>query len=157
MSISTRTIASIVLLSASLSACNAEQAPQTEDTNKSDTQQQVKVSELKIVNDMKEVNDVNETGPKESEEITLKGQVLFQEMEGGFFGFIDENGKKYTPMGMNKEYLRHGLVIELTGTPLPNMMTITQFGEVIKVSNVVILDESKALKAGRPKLNSEEL
>jgi hypothetical protein len=60
-------------------------------------------------------------------------------------------------MGMNKEYLRHGLVIELTGTPLPNMMTITQFGEVIKVSSVVILDDSKALKAGRPKLNPKEL
>ena len=151
MSISTRTIASIALLSVTLSACNAEQAPQAEDTKNVNTQQQAKVSELKVVNDMQNPK------LKASDEVTLKGQVLFQEMEGGFFGFIAENGNKYTPMGMNKEYLRHGLVIELTGTPLPNMMTITQFGEVIKVNKVVILDESKAAKAGRPNLNAKDL
>ena len=57
--------------------------------------------------------------------LVLEGQVLFQQMEGGFFGFIDENGNKYTPVGMDKANLRHGLVIRLTGQILPNIITTT--------------------------------
>jgi hypothetical protein len=78
-------------------------------------------------------------------------------MEGGFFGFIDEDGNKYTPIGMNKADLRHGLVIQLSGKLLPNMLTTTQFGEVIKVESVVILDESNAQEAGRPSVNDTDL
>jgi hypothetical protein len=151
MSISIKTITGLVLLCTTLSACNAEKTDKVENIDAVNTQKQAKVPELKMVNDMQEVDSAA------SNEITLKGQVLFQEMEGGFFGFIDDKGKKYTPVGMNKDYLRHGLVIELSGTLLPNMITITQFGEVIKVSKVVILDESKALKPGRPNIDSNEL
>ena len=139
---------SIFLISTTLVACDtqSDEHKQTmeKELAKPAPSAQNKVSELNIVNDMQEVS-VNSTN-----EVVLKGQVLFQEMEGGFFGFIDENGKKYTPMGMNKANLRHGLVIELSGTLMPNMITTTQFGEVIKVNKVIVLDDSKALEPGRP-------
>ena len=159
MRISTRSIASLVLMTTVLAGCNSEQsAPEQVPSESSQLKQNAaptettaavdnKLTELKMVNDMQASDAV----------LTLKGQVLFQEMEGGFFGFIAEDGKKYTPIGMNKAHLRHGLVIELTGKLLPDMITTTQFGEVIQVQNVVVLDESNALKTSKPDLDPADL
>lgn len=102
-------------------------------------------------------NDMQQLSGDKSKLLTLKGQVLFQEIEGGFFGFIDEKGNKYTPIGMDKKYLRHGLIIELSGQVLPDMITTTQFGETIKVKSVSIIDESKAAKPGRPEFTKKDI
>jgi hypothetical protein len=145
MCISKISITPLFLLTVALYGCSNENA------NKAINAPEDKAIELKISNDMQTVS------PNTPESLILKGQVLFQQMEGGFFGFIDENGNKYTPTGMKKANLRHGLVIQLTGKLLPNMITTTQFGEVIKVESVVILDESTALEAGRPNFNDTDL
>jgi hypothetical protein len=171
MSASNVSITRILLLSAMLSGCgeNLEKeestvnsSTETSQANQSDlsdgknTQEAIKSAndktmELGLSNDMQELNS------DKSKLLTLKGQILFQEFEGGFFGFIDENGNKYTPIGMDKKYLRHGLVIELSGRILPDMITTTQFGESIKVESVSIIDESNAAEPGRPELHKKDI
>ncbi|PKH99946.1 hypothetical protein [Glaciecola sp. 33A] len=141
----TVSIIRLLLLTAALSGCSSE------NTDKAENTPEDKVIEQLLSNDMPKVSSDT------AELLVLKGQVLFQQMEGGFFGFIDENGNKYTPIGMSKADLRHGLVIQLSGKLLPNMLTTTQFGEVIKVESVVILDASNAQKAGRPSVNDTDL
>jgi hypothetical protein len=135
----------LLLLTAVLSGCSSENTDKTENTPEEN------VIEQTLSNGMQK-------SPSDTAELlVLKGQVLFQQMEGGFFGFIDEDGNKYTPIGMNKTDLRHGLVIQLRGKLLPNVLTSTQFGEVINVESVVILDESNALEAGRPSVSESDL
>lgn len=135
----------LLLITAALSGCSSENADKVENTPED------KVIERTLSNDMQK------TSSDTAELLVLKGQVLFQQMEGGFYGFIDEDGNKYTPIGMKKADLRHGLIIQLSGKLLPNMLTTTQFGEVIKVESVVILDESNAQEAGRPSVNDTDL
>ena len=142
-------LTSIVFLSILLSACSEDKPETNKTVNESKDEfefghKKDQATQLNVLDDMHDSN------AKKSASITIKGQVMFQEIEGGFFGFIDEKGKKYTPIGMNKKYLRHGLIVELTGTLLPNVMTTTQFGEVIKVKSVVIIDDTKASKPDRP-------
>lgn len=170
MSASKISITSLLLLSALLSGCD-EKAEKEESTlnastgmsqdNQSDpsddkntlesaTSANDKVTELRLSNDMQELSS------DKSKLLRLKGQVLFQEFEGGFFGFIDENGNKYTPIGMDKKHLRHGLVIEISGRVISDMITTTQFGEVIKVESVSIIDESNAAEPGRPELTKKD-
>lgn len=171
MSASKVSITSLVLVSAMLSGCgektekeestlnsstemsqdNPSDLSDGKNTQESTTSANGKVTELGLNNDMQELS-----GDK-SKLLTLKGQILFQEFEGGFFGFIDENGNKYTPIGMDKKYLRHGLVIELSGRILPDMITTTQFGESIKVESVSIIDESNAAEPGRPELHKKDI
>lgn len=162
MSISKLSITSILLLSASLSGCSTEQADKDESmdfsaSQLSQTNQQESTADINATNDLKLSNDMQKTSQDTSELLVLEGQILFQQLEGGFFGFIDESGNKYTPIGMDKDNLRHGLVIQLTGKLLPNMITTTQFGQVIKVESVVIIDESKAQEPGRPNLRDKDL
>lgn len=170
MSATKISITSLLLLSVLLSGCD-EKAEKEESTlnastgmsqdnqsNPSDgkntlesaTSAKDKVTELRLGNDMQELSS------DKSKLLTLKGQILFQEFEGGFFGFIDENGNKYTPIGMDKKHLRHGLVIEISGRVISDMITTTQFGEVIKVESVSIIDESNAAEPGRPELTKKD-
>jgi hypothetical protein len=165
MSASKVSITSLVLVSAMLSGCGEKtekegstlnSSTEMSQDNQSNTQESTtsandKVTELELSNDMQELSS------DKSKLLTLKGQVLFQEFEGGFFGFIDENGNKYTPIGMDKKHLRHGLVIELSGRVIPDMITTTQFGEAIKVESVSIIDESNAAELGRPELSKKDI
>nr|WP_297349837.1 hypothetical protein [uncultured Glaciecola sp.] len=159
MSISKLSITSILLLSASLSGCSTEQADKDEsmDSSASQTNQQESTAVINATKDLKLSNNMQKTSQDTSELLVLEGQILYQQMEGGFFGFIDESGNKYTPIGMDKANLRHGLVLQLTGMLLPNMITTTQFGQVIKVESVMILDESKAQEPGKPNLRDKDL
>jgi hypothetical protein len=75
--------------------------------------------------------------------MTLQGQIVYQTMEGGFFSFIADDGSKYTPMQLPKEHLRNGLIVEIQAQEMHDVMTTMQFGKVIKIINVEVLDESK--------------
>jgi hypothetical protein len=75
--------------------------------------------------------------------LTLQGQIVYQTMEGGFFSFIANDGGKYTPMQLPKAHQQHGLIVELQAQVLHDVITTTQFGQVIKVIDVKVIDESK--------------
>lgn len=77
-------------------------------------------------------------------ETTLVGTIIYKAIEGGFFAFIDESGAHYTLHNLEAVHKKDGLIVRISGTPQPDMMTITQFGTVFKVSNVEVLDDSAA-------------
>jgi hypothetical protein len=78
-------------------------------------------------------------------EVTMKGSIIYKDLEGGFYAFIAENGDRYTLHGLDETYQKNGLVVEVKGTPKPDMMTFTQFGTVLQVSSVKVLDTSKVI------------
>jgi hypothetical protein len=162
MSISKVSIISILLLITAVLGCSSKQADTEESMNMSanklsQANQPGSMADINATEDLKLSNDMQKTPSDTHELLILEGQVLFQQMEGGFFGFIDKSGNKYTPIGMLKANLRHGLVVRLTGEILPNIITITQFGQVIKVESVVVIDDSNAQEPGRPNLSNNDL
>lgn len=78
-------------------------------------------------------------------EASMKGSIIYKDLEGGFYAFIAENGDRYTLHGLDETYQKNGLVVEVKGTPKPDMMTFTQFGTVLQVSSVKVLDTSKVI------------
>ena len=87
---------------------------------------------------------INNANAVEKEKImTLTGTVAYQNMEGGFYGFIDNKGNKYTPMNLSAEHRKNGLVIQISAKEVVGMMTTTQFGKLIEVTNIKVLDDSK--------------
>lgn len=78
-------------------------------------------------------------------EFSMKGSIIYKDLEGGFYAFIAENGDRYTLHGLDETYQKNGLVVEVEGTPKPDMMTFTQFGTVLQVSSVKVLDTSKVI------------
>lgn len=80
---------------------------------------------------------------KEDKTMILTGQILYKTFEGGFYGFEANDGQKYTPSGLSEEHRKHGLIVEMKVTPLTDRMTTTQFGTLVKVLEVKVLDASK--------------
>lgn len=85
----------------------------------------------------------NVNNKKSDQQMTITGQILYQAIEGGFFGFIANNGDKYTPRGLDNKYRQNGLIVELKAELIPDIVTTTQFGKVIKVLEIKVIDSSK--------------
>ena len=81
----------------------------------------------------------------------ITGTMVYKEFEGGFFGFISADGKKYTLSGLDNQYKQNGLIIEVEMTKIEGAMTITQFGDLMQVHSVNIIDDSKVEPAGNDK------
>ena len=75
--------------------------------------------------------------------LTIRGTIVFKPQEGGFFGFDADDGKKYFPNGLKEKYRRHGLVVELSGEINMQMVTYQQYGPVLMVKSVKVIDQSK--------------
>ena len=77
------------------------------------------------------------------DEVTLTGSIIFKELEGGFYAFITESGDRFTLHNLDEQFQQNGLIAKVTGVPKPKMMTFTQFGTVLQVTSVEVIDSSK--------------
>ncbi|WP_338517054.1 hypothetical protein [Alteromonas gracilis] len=82
----------------------------------------------------------------EKNEVTLTGSIIYKDLEGGFFAFIAENGDRYTLHGLDESHQRNGLIVEVNGVTKPDVMTFTQFGTVLQVKDIKVLDSSKVIE-----------
>ncbi len=80
-----------------------------------------------------------------NDSVTLKGSIIYKELEGGFFAFITESGDRFTLHNLDEQYHQNGLIVEIEGVTKPRMMTITQYGTVLEVLDVKVLDTSKVI------------
>ncbi|QPG04658.1 hypothetical protein IT774_10505 [Salinimonas marina] len=72
----------------------------------------------------------------------MTGTIVYKNLEGGFYGFISDEGDHYTLRNLAPEYKQNGLKISVKGQVLTNIMTITQFGDVFEVSAAKVVDRS---------------
>ena len=71
-----------------------------------------------------------------SPEISLTGQVTWQDLEGGFFGIITPDGTRYLPMNLAEEYQYDGVMVDITGTDAPDVVTIQMWGKPITILSI---------------------
>lgn len=91
--------------------------------------------------------DMN-TQASEKETIRFTAEVVFKNLEGGFFALIAKDGSKYQPMGLAQEFRRHGLIVEVEAEKVTDMVTYQQFGTLVRILNISILDESGVRSSG---------
>lgn len=86
---------------------------------------------------------MNNKSRESKSSVTLTGQIVYQQFEGGFYGFIASDGSKYTLSNLPKEHNVNGIVLKLSGEILHDVMTTVQFGQVLRVNDVSVLDNSQ--------------
>jgi hypothetical protein len=69
------------------------------------------------------------------------GTLKFYDLEGGFYGFTGENGKKLLPLNLGKEFKQNGAKIKLYGYIDNDIMTIQMWGTPFKVLDVQLLEK----------------
>jgi hypothetical protein len=130
------------LIAIGLSACGSDNL-KTDSAHKAESF--IDNKDVKDANSQSKMEAVKEIDSKhdESEKMTITGQIRYLEFEGGFYGFIANNGDKYMPSGLKNEYRRNGLIVEMKVEPIPDMMTIQQFGILVKVLEIKVIDATK--------------
>jgi hypothetical protein len=63
----------------------------------------------------------------------IKGSVTFQNVSGGFWGIIDEDGNKWKPLEMPIELQKEGLKVEISAKKAAGGMSIFMWGTSIKI------------------------
>ena len=139
------TLALIFTSALTLVACSQEE--KNKDVTMSDKEKQMEAKTKSMPKELvaEPVTQAEAVEDSVKGEVSMKGSIIYKDLEGGFYAFIAENGDRYTLHGLDETYQKNGLVVEVEGTPKPDMMTFTQFGTVLQVSSVKVLDTSKVI------------
>lgn len=65
--------------------------------------------------------------------VATTGTVTYIGLEGGFYGFIADDGEKYLPFGLEERYLVDGMRLAFVGEVKGDVMTIQQWGTPVEV------------------------
>lgn len=73
--------------------------------------------------------------PSENQ-ISTTGTVRFQEMEGGFWGIVADDGRKFDPMGLDAKFQKEGLRVRFKATPDPDRMSTHMWGTIVNLTHI---------------------
>jgi hypothetical protein len=71
----------------------------------------------------------------------MNGTIVFKELEGGFYGIEADDGKKYNPINLNKQYQKDGLRIKFDAKVKRGMVGIHMWGEYVEILKIEKLDQ----------------
>jgi len=71
--------------------------------------------------------------------INTTGTVRFQELEGGFWGIIADDGRKFDPMGLDAKFQKDGLRVRFEATPETDMMSTRMWGSMVRITRIEIV------------------
>ena len=75
--------------------------------------------------------------------IEFQGTVKYITLEGGFYAIYADDGRKFMPRKLGELHRRHGLIVYVRGKILEGVHTIQQHGQVLDISSIEIIDDSK--------------
>ena len=74
----------------------------------------------------------------EGNEARGDARIVFNDFEGGFFGFIDANGQKFDPVNLPEEFQTDGLNVTFVATVLTDQVSIHQWGQVVEIQTIEV-------------------
>lgn len=80
------------------------------------------------------INDYLTVNPKDEQMIT--GTVRYLNFEGGFYGIVADNGEKYDPVNLPKEYKKDGLRVMFRVKEKKGMMGFHMWGRIVEVVKI---------------------
>ena len=126
----------IVFAALMLSACQPPKAP----SNQHIAEQDATAAQITVKNTAKETAMI------------IVGRIIHKRFEGGFFALDADDGNKYLPMGLPKEYRQHGLRVKVSGEVINDLATTVQYGKPLRVISVEPLSEVLKKPASDPTL-----
>jgi len=101
-------------------------------------------SQLEVKKELNEVMAREQVEVKNSSvEQWHKVTVKYFDFEGGFYGLISNEGKKFLPMNLTKKYRVDGTLLEVKGKVIKDMMTIQQWGTAFNITEVNLIKLGK--------------
>ena len=65
-----------------------------------------------------------------------EGSIIFNDFEGGFYGIIADNGEKYDPINLPKEFEIDGVRVKFKLNILENQSSIHMWGILVEIIEI---------------------
>ncbi|WP_146216748.1 hypothetical protein [Glaciecola sp. KUL10] len=116
--------------------CSAEQETPPPQEETQSVEKQIKPAQNLIATSPEPIAIGKESVEMNEHTLQKVGKIVFQDLEGGFYSFIANDGSRYTLMNLNDEHKIDGLAVKVEGVIVTGMMTTTQFGQLLKIKNI---------------------
>lgn len=105
------------------------------DDIKKDIREQVESLVYDFLDSYHAVNPKEEP-PKIQVEQMVIGTVRYLDFEGGFYGLVADDGEKYDPVNLPKEYKKDGLRVKFQVTEKKGMVGVRMWGKIAEVVKI---------------------
>ena len=82
-----------------------------------------------------------------SETVNGTGTIQYQDIEGGFYGIVMENGTQLLPVNLTDEFKVNGTYIQFEATILDDQNSITQWGTLVQIEAIELAMVSSNLRS----------
>ncbi|MDD1662203.1 MAG: protease inhibitor I42 family protein [Methanomicrobiales archaeon] len=69
------------------------------------------------------------------------GTVTYQNIEGGFFGILGDDGKKYEPLNLDGKYQKDGLRVAFEATIVKDAVSTRMWGTPVNLAQIEVIPE----------------
>jgi hypothetical protein len=78
----------------------------------------------------------NATQPIQQNHVNGTGTIKFLHFEGGFYGIVSDDGKRYDPTALDQEFQIDSLRVKFEVEPLHGMATIHMWGTPVSIIHI---------------------
>ncbi len=76
----------------------------------------------------------------EKDFISGVGTILFQDLEGGFYGLVADDGATYDPLNLDETFKQDSLRVRFQARRRTNVMTTRMWGQPVEILEMARLD-----------------
>lgn len=77
-----------------------------------------------------------EGGAADESMVTGTGTVVFNDLEGGFWGIVADDGKRYDPLNLDKEFQVSGLRVRFEAKPRRDVIGFHMWGVAVELVRI---------------------
>ena len=77
--------------------------------------------------------------------ISGTGTVVYNDLEGGFYGIVADDGTRYLPLNLPDVFAEDGLAVTFTGVVRADVSTIQQWGTPLELTEISSGDTKEIL------------
>lgn len=89
------------------------------------------------------IMDSNENTTQQGGIHWRNGTVVYLDLEGGFYGIVDENNEKLLPLNLAPEFKKEGTIIKFKGAVENDIVSIQQWGTAFTISDIELVKIGK--------------
>ncbi len=83
-----------------------------------------------------ELTPVNGSGSTQHTLVRSRGIVLYNDLEGGFYGILADDGSRYLPQNLPREYSEDKLRVNFTAALRPDIITSSSWGTPVEIKTI---------------------
>jgi len=83
------------------------------------------------------------------------GTILYNNVEGGFFGIVTDDGNQYLPVSIPEDYKKNGTHVSFTFRPIHDSVTIFMWGSQVEIMSITNISDNLSIRSHDPIIEYE--